>query len=233
MYLLLLHLLLALLIVRSGLVPQLLARLHGTVAENTHLYDAMMPYHRRMDGSVPDGALVFIGDSIVQALATSAVADKSVNYGIGADTVKGLLARISTYRSIDKARGVVVSIGVNDLWFRPNEEIVSLYRELVNDLPANVPLLINAVFPVVEKNGFPKGTNDRIRALNVSLAEIAAEHVNITFVSNQKQFSDTAGELNRAYHIGDGLHLNTAGYQLWIDILRRQLAQDAVQLQLD
>ena len=41
-----------------------------------------------MDSLVPVGATVFIGDSITQGLATSAVVPLSVNYGIGGDTTQ-------------------------------------------------------------------------------------------------------------------------------------------------
>jgi len=40
-------------------------------------YKRMMVYHRYMEGSVPDGAVLFIGDSITQGLCVVAVCDKA------------------------------------------------------------------------------------------------------------------------------------------------------------
>lgn len=225
LYIALLHLLLALLVYRTGLVPRVLAKIDGTPVENTALYDALLPYHRRMDGSVPDAAIVFIGDSMVQALATSAIADQTVNYGIGADTIAGLRERLPIYRSMATARALVLSIGVNDLWWRDNREIESLYADLLARLPADVPVLANALFPVAEQYDFPPATNARIKALNEAFGQIASEHRNVTFIDYSARFADGDGELAQRYHIGDGLHLNTQGYRLWSDILREHLRQ--------
>ena len=223
LYIVLLHLLIAVLVQRMGLIPRLIAKFSGTIVENTSLYNALLPYHRRMDGSVPDGAIVFIGDSMVHALVTSAIADKTANYGIGGDTVAGLIDRLSIYESLAGARAIVVSIGVNDLWWRSNDEIELLYRQLFSQLPQQVPVLANAIFPVEEKFDFPDGTNDRINALNSAVAAVANEHDNVTFLDYSAEFTSDSAQLDPSLHIGDGLHLNTRGYQLWIDILRDNL----------
>jgi len=98
----------------SGLVSRIKSLLTNKVAEQSYLYDALLPYHKRMDGSVPNKSVVFIGDSMVQALVTSAIANHTVNYGIGGDTIGGLTNRIPLYESMDSARAIVISVGVND-----------------------------------------------------------------------------------------------------------------------
>lgn len=231
-YLVIVHLLLAMLIHRSGLVPRLMARATGSVVENTHLYDVLLPYHQRQDGSVPDGAIIFLGDSIVHALATSAIADKTINYGIGADTVGGLHARIPIYKSLQSARAIVLSIGVNDLWYRDHEEIAPGYEKLLADLPPEVPVVVNALFPVDEDLDFAVGTNSKIRQVNDSLARLVISYPNVVFLDNHQQFIDGDGQLRSDYHIGDGLHLNTSGYQVWINRLRDTLA-DVTDLEID
>ena len=59
-----------------------------------------------MDGLIPEGATIFIGDSITQGLATSAVSNQSVNYGIGSDTTLGVLKRLPYYNSMNSAKAV-------------------------------------------------------------------------------------------------------------------------------
>lgn len=231
-YLLLVHLLLAMLIFRSGLVPRLLARVTGNVVENTHLYDVLLPYHRRQDGSVPDGAIIFLGDSIVHTLVTSAIADKTINYGIGADTVGGLHARIPIYKSLENARAIVLSIGVNDLWYRGHDEIAPLYEKLLSDLPAHIPVVVNALFPVDEGLGFAAGTNRKIQQVNESLERLVVSYPNVLFLSNRDLFIDGNGQLKSDYHIGDGLHLNTKGYDTWTTILKDRLSR-VTQLQVE
>ena len=59
----------------------------------------MVKYHSRMDGSIPDNSILFIGDSITQSLCVSAVADNSVNLGIGGDTTLDVINRLPKYKN--------------------------------------------------------------------------------------------------------------------------------------
>lgn len=223
-YMLLVHLALALFIYKSGALHKLATLVTDNASENTALYDVLVPYHERMDGSVPGGAIVFLGDSIVQALVTSAVADRTVNYGIGADTVGGLRARLPVYESLNEARAIVLSIGVNDLWYREPHEIIPRYDALLSELPSHVPVVANAVFPVMEGFGVTAGTSAKVLQLNKAFATLTDAYPNIHFIDHHARFTNDSGELNAEYHIGDGLHLNSAGYAVWIDVLQQALA---------
>ena len=68
--------------------------------ELTEYYHRMVTSHLRMDPCVPEGSVVFIGDSLTQGLCTAAVVDRSVNFGIGSDTTQGVLERIPRYECI-------------------------------------------------------------------------------------------------------------------------------------
>lgn len=225
LYLVLVHLVLVMLVYETNLLPRLFARVSGDDIEKNHLYEALLPYHQRMDGSVPDGAIIFLGDSFVQALATSAVADRSVNYGIGADTIGGLLGRLSIYDSLSTARAIVILIGVNDLWYREHDEIVPLYDQLLAALPKNVPVIANALFPVADVAGMVSGTNARIVRLNKAMKKVAGRYPNIEYADNVQYFVDNKGQLKADLHIGDGLHLNANGYDTWIEILKNKLSR--------
>jgi len=90
--------------------------------ELTPHYHQMVTFHSHMDGNVPDDSVIFIGDSLTQGLCVSAVACPSVNYGIGNDTTLGVLQRISQYESIQRAKVVVIAIGINDWRFQTAKE---------------------------------------------------------------------------------------------------------------
>jgi lysophospholipase L1-like esterase len=231
-YLLLVHVVLAVALLKTDLVPRLINRVSGATIENTHLYDALLPYHRRMDGNVAEGSIIFLGDSIVQSLVTSAIADKTVNYGIGADTIGGLRKRLPFYRSLNNARAIVISIGVNDLWYRQHDEIILRYEQLLADLPDNVPVVANALFPIQEGLEYGDDTNARISHVNQSISEVASRFDNVLFINNTDSFVDTNGQLQSDYHIGDGLHLNTKAYEVWIERLRMAISQ-VTELQVD
>lgn len=119
MYLLTVHALLIIVLLKSDfidLVQNKLETCNHSVqsSELTPHYHRMLEYHKRMDGNVLTGSVIFFGDSITQGLCVSAVASHSVNYGIGSDTTFGVLERLKYYRSINRADVVVISIGVND-----------------------------------------------------------------------------------------------------------------------
>ena len=115
-YLLLLHLFIVIVLAKSDFLPKLsyYAGINST-PEITKHYTRMMMYHERMDSSIPTGSVIFIGDSITQGLATSAISQLSVNYGIGSDTTLGVIERLDTYHSINTAKAVVIAIGINDI----------------------------------------------------------------------------------------------------------------------
>ena len=72
----------------------------------------------------PNQTIVFIGDSIIQGLYVSAVTENGVNFGISGDTTAGVLERIDKYTILNKARAVVIAIGINDIPRRNNKKII-------------------------------------------------------------------------------------------------------------
>lgn len=193
-------------------------------SEITEHYTRMMKYHGYMDGSVPEGAVLFIGDSITQGLCTAAVCERGVNYGIGSDTTVGVLQRLPEYRSMDRARAVVVAIGVNDLRRRDNAALLENYRKIAAAVAERAPLLFSAVLPLDERlKEDNRGVNARIRELNAGLAALCAERGDCRVVDVFDALLDTEGSLATAHHTGDGVHLSDKGYAVWITALRGAL----------
>ena len=154
-YLLCIHILLAVVLLKSDFVFRVQNKLgigiqQARTLELTPHYHRMLGYHKRMDGNVPDRAVIFIGDSLTQGLCVSAVAVPSVNYGIGSDTTVGVLQRLSEYRSIDRAAAVVIAIGINDLRRRSDAEILDNYETILARIPESIPVIASAVLPVDE-----------------------------------------------------------------------------------
>ena len=177
--------------------------------------------HRRMDGSVPKGSVVFIGDSMVESLVTSAVAEPSVNYGVGGDTTEGVLSRMTLYNSINDAKAVVLALGVNDLKLNvPSEEIIGNYQSILDSIPAQTAIVVNALHPVDEMTIKHSIANADIIGLNAELAQLVASYPNATFTDLSAQLADGQGQLASQNHVGDGLHLSTEGYRIWIEQLK-------------
>jgi lysophospholipase L1-like esterase len=176
-----------------------------------------------MDGNVPDGAVVFIGDSITQGLCVSAVVPSSVNYGIGNDTTIGVLQRLPKYKSIARASAVVIAIGINDMKFRSNEEILRNYSAIVCQMPENVPAIFSALLPLDEdvREEWQGRNQKRIQPLNNELEVFTRKSKNLFFVNAGPHLVDAHGNLADKFHDGDGVHLNQKGYAIWIKELQK------------
>jgi lysophospholipase L1-like esterase len=226
-YFIFVHALLVLALVKPDLLSRVGRRFEfRQTPEITDHYRRMVGYHERMDGNVPVGAVVFIGASHVQALFTDAVAMPSVNYGIGGDTTVGVLSRLSRYRCLERAAAVVLNVGMNDLTRRGRDEIIVNYQRILRALPPALPVFVTALFPVDAEsmtNPSPRLTNTQIAGLNRALAGLCAADSRCVFVDVGAKLVDESGSLSKANHVGDGVHLSSEGYGIWIEALRSAL----------
>lgn len=219
-----LHLLLAVILIKSDFIEKIQRKLgvYQKPELSAYFYDTAT-VHGRLDGSLPEGVTLFIGDSITQGLATAAIVDSSVNYGIGSDTTVGVIERLPSYKSINKAKAVVLAIGVNDLKRRDVETTVDNYQKMLKLIPQDKPIVVSAVLPVDERV-YTRNSNDSIKQLNTKLKTLVAGMSNIVYVDSTELLQEPDGNLKAEFHTGDGIHLNTAGYQVWIAQLRQALA---------
>ncbi|HDV0749473.1 TPA: GDSL family lipase, partial [Acinetobacter baumannii] len=175
------------------------------------------------DGSIREGSIFFLGDSITQSLNVNSVTNQGINYGIGGDTTFGLLNRIKYYNSLNKADKILVAIGINDFIFnRTSKEIIENYEKIFELLPKDKKVFINSVLPVTYQytENSDKITIKQIVELNHELKKFCSLKPNCEFINSYGLFADSAGFLKKSYDTGDGIHLNTEGYNLLIKILK-------------
>lgn len=192
--------------------------------EITWFYEDMLGSQLQLDNSVEAGSVIFLGDSLTQALNVAAVAHPSINYGIGMDTSAGFLQRIPHYQSLSKASTIVIAVSINDLLrtSRSNADIVENYQQILGVLPKGVPVILQAIFPVDERL-VKKRLNQRVQALNESIQQLATRHQH-TFINLHKAFAGADGNLKSELHVGDGIHFSATGYRLWIDAIKTALS---------
>ncbi|MGF1547588.1 MAG: SGNH/GDSL hydrolase family protein [Thiotrichales bacterium] len=227
-YLVLLHLAFAAVVVKSDTLPRLQGLLGiPTTAhpEFTDHHQNMRRYHTHVDGNVPDGAVLFFGDSITQGLATAAITPNGVNFGIAGDSSFSLLDRLPKYASVHRAGVIVIAVGNNDMNLRENPATVANLHAVLAQVPEPIPVILNAVLPVDEpEREFTGGWNSKIADLNDHLAAVAAESPRVHFVPPNPAYFDDENNLADPLHNGDGIHLSPAGYAIWIADLRVALA---------
>lgn len=183
-----------------------------SATELTPYYYELLAIQERQDLQVISGSTIMIGDSITQGL----IYPRFVNYGIGSDTTHGVLNRIEKYKSLNKAKNIILMIGVNDLKRRSDVEILQNYLEILDKLPSS-KLIVFSILPVneemVSKN--PQMNNARIKKINQRIAELCSQK-KIKFIDLSEFYLDENGFLDKKYHVGDGIHLNDDGYKIWI-----------------
>lgn len=180
--------------------------------ELDNYYYTLLAIQERQDLQVVPGSTIMIGDSITQGL----VYPRFINYGIGSDTTYGVINRIEKYKSLNDAKKIILMIGINDLKRRSDAEILENYMEILDKLPSS-KLVVFSVLPVneevVSKN--PQMNNARIKKINQRIAELCSQK-KIKFIDLSEFYLDENGFLDKNYHVGDGIHLNQTGYDIWV-----------------
>jgi lysophospholipase L1-like esterase len=187
-------------------------------------YLRMKSYYFRQDKALTKEAILFIGDSHIQGLPVLEITNNGVNYGIGGDTTSGVKARLSDYQSIRSAEVVVLAIGINDLLSGHSGEYVeNTIIQIVKSILPKAYVLISEIHPVDEKLLGVKGLNTTILEINQKLRHFCMEDERLQCTGIGAKLMNGAGQLSSSFHIGDGLHLNSAGNKLWIEKLKIQI----------
>jgi lysophospholipase L1-like esterase len=165
--------------------------------------------------TLPGGEVVFLGDSITEGGMWHEWFPglPIVNRGIGGDTTDGVLRRL--HSAIQHPSKVFLLIGTNDFAFRrPEADTLANARQIVQRIREAAPdaeLVIQSVMPRKRKY------RDRIERLNAEYRALAQEF-GATYLDLWPMLSDAAGELRAEFTL-DGLHLNGAGYRVWVEAL--------------
>ena len=218
-YLVLLHLLVLVAIFQPGTfvyVKQEILRESRVVNHSAVLISRQQSF----DAHALDGSLIFFGDSIVLGLPLQKILKSNpLNFGMDNETTSSLLSRIESYGSLSAAGCLVFKIGVNDIRYNQLELAKVNYRKLLEVVQHKSCVVVYEVLQVDEKvRGELKGFNAKITSLNQAIRMFADEKTNVKIRSINDRVVIN-GELGDSFHIGDGVHLNAAGYAIWIEDL--------------
>jgi lysophospholipase L1-like esterase len=238
-YTIALHALMAWLLLDPNGVSRFEELLPNTTAYQRE-YRGMVAAHTVLTRSVPNGAVVFLGDSRMGDLDVSMIVDGPVyNLSISGDTTEGLRARLTQYHHLDKCKLVVLGTGVNDLMQSTDEHSLHEYEAMLGFLKDSAVrrVAVCSVLPIDETN-FERAhaarlrphrlTNERIMAYNRRLGDLCARYTFVNFLTASAEFSEPSGNLH-AYLSADGLHLSDEGNRVWVAALRRSLTAIADQ----
>lgn len=177
-----------------------------------------------------DDKVMFLGNSITQfGDWKNLLSDTTViNRGIAGDITYGVLHRLENVIA-HKPSKLFIEIGINDIAKNIPEELISknifsIVQKIKQGAP-NTQVYVHSILPVNDsvKVEYPDvyNKNVNVRKVNRQL-RMKAKQIDFVFIDLYKAFSDRQGKLCVRYADKDGLHLNPAGYRLWVAILKKK-----------
>lgn len=181
------------------------------------------------------GTIVMLGDSLTEQFFRQKQMPDEINglivmnQGISGDQIDrptsgtGVTHRIELVADA-KPAVVFVLIGANDFWGGREQpaEVIPQYTEMFRMLKTAAP---NAKFvwqSLLPTSRDKSHLNSKIDELNPHIARLALEAGDV-YVDLHPYLEDGDGEL-RAEFTNDGVHLTPAAYQVWLKIIREQVA---------
>lgn len=105
--------------------------------------------------------------------------------------------------------------------------MIAANHRAILDALKHVPTVVAVgLTPVEEREGgggTAIRTGEKLKAVNAALAESCAARPNCRFADPWVLLADAGGTLPARFHIGDGVHLNAAGYAELTQIIRSTL----------
>ena len=191
-------------------------------------------YDKRVKGfraePAGQGGMVMLGNSLTEyghwneLLGDPAV----VNRGIAADNTFGMLDRLDEV--IARRPGeVLIEAGINDVGQGvPQGMIVANILTLIGKIRLACPgvrIYVTSVLPTNPdaQKEYPEvaGKNAVAKELDEALRRAVVER-GVVYIDLAAAVRDANGELDRKYAAKDGLHLNDAGYAVWVGLIKQR-----------
>lgn len=170
--------------------------------------------------------IVFLGNSLTQGGKWSVwfPEQNPVNRGISGDNTEGVIARLDEITKSKPAK-IFLMIGINDISQNYNNDyLCKNFEKIVQRIKIESPgtiVYIQSLLPVNNAFGRYKKLihkEKQIITLNKVLKKLC-KRKNIQYVNLYPLFLQEKRTLNTRFTT-DGLHLNEAGYQVWVNAIR-------------
>lgn len=177
------------------------------------------------------GGIIFLGNSLTEyANWKEFLADSTViNRGIAGDNTFGVLDRLEDV-IVRQPKKLFVEIGINDISQNiPITIILKNIFAIVAEVQAKSPgtnIYVHSILATNDnvKNKYPEvyHKNAEVKAVDQELQRNAKKKKNFTYIDLNTQVIDKYGQLDPKYAAPDGLHLNNAGYAVWVKLLKEK-----------
>lgn len=168
------------------------------------------------DNPIPNGGIVFLGDSLTDHNEWEEVFPNAYNRGISGDNTQGLNMRLNQIMA-GKPSKIFLMIGINDFiqGYR-KEKILGSYTSIIKRFHEELPdtkVYIQSVLPVNNKMSNLVVKNQDIQWFNRELTLLANQN-GYTFIDLYSLYVNEKNQLNQKVTV-DGAHLDGPAYKLW------------------
>lgn len=198
--------------------------IHENILEN-QTYVERSAYFKQ--NPLKEGQIVFLGNSLTQAGKWNEYFPQQnpANRGISGDNTLGMLGRL---HEIIKAKPskLFILAGINDISLgRSNDKILNGIKSIIYQVKEGSPnttVYVQSLLPInkdVCKYQRMKNKEKQIEKLNKEIVKFCKAE-NIIFINLYPHFLSEKRKMDAKY-TSDGLHLNEAGYAVWVDQIRK------------
>ncbi|MCF7825431.1 MAG: hypothetical protein K9M55_03765 [Candidatus Marinimicrobia bacterium] len=178
-------------------------------------------FNQELDSIAPHG-VVFLGNSIIEGFDLNHYFPGAhlINRGIVGDHMDGLIERLNNSAVALNPQRLFLMIGINDIGDRRDDAYLkSMFVILLDTLQKELPeteIFVHSILPTTSrwKNCPPA----QIKRINGFLAALALER-EVQFINLYPDYLSGLEYLNPEL-TQDGLHLNVAGYDHWVERIK-------------
>jgi lysophospholipase L1-like esterase len=139
-----------------------------------------------------------------------------LNRGFGGSQMKDLLYFVDKLIVPYKPKMIFIYEGDNDLASKKTpDEIIATADSILNLIRSKVSKKVKVAFIAAKPSIARWEIKDRYIEFNSKLKAWTATKKNVLFVDVWTPMLDTNGEVQKDLFIGDGLHMNKKGYDIW------------------
>lgn len=178
----------------------------------------------------PENAILFLGSSSIrrwESIAEDMAPWAVIRRGYGGARFSDLAVFAKRLADPHQFDAVAIFVG-NDIsggeQDKQPEEVLRLIKITVAEIRQQhptQPIFLIAITPTSSRFD----VWDQIRQVNQLMADYCSQHETLHYIDTAKHFLDSQGHPNDSLFVDDHLHLNSAGYQLWARLIKRELSK--------
>jgi lysophospholipase L1-like esterase len=192
-------------------------------AQNPTQFESQILAYEALDQQQPppDNPIVFVGSSSIRMWTDLPAAFPNypaINRGFGGSTMKDLLYYFDRLVAVYEPSLVVVYEGDNDLaGGAPVDDVYEDFVTFVTLMEEQIPES-DFAFISVKPSPSRAAILDKMIDLNTRLKTLAEEHDGL-FMDVYERMVDEEGNPLERFFLSDNLHMNSAGYRVWRQVI--------------